>query len=61
MPLPHGGSTHRTVTTPSATKYSRDEETASFSDIAVGDKLKVLGVYDSTAKTLPAQRIVWKD
>lgn len=50
-----------TVTTTNATKYFKDEETASFSDITVGDKLKILGIYDSTAKTLAAQRIVWKD
>ena len=51
-----------TVTTNTATKYfAKDHETAAFSDLSVGDKVKVLGTYNSTVKTLAATRIIIKD
>jgi hypothetical protein len=51
-----------TVTTTSATTYyTKDHETATFSDLSVGDKVKVLGTYNSTNKTLAATRIIIKD
>jgi len=51
-----------TVTTTDATKYyTKDHETATFADLSVGDKVKVLGVYNSTNKTLAATRIIIKD
>jgi hypothetical protein len=51
-----------TVTATDATKYFGEEhETITFSDLLVGNKVKVLGVYNSTNKTLAAQRIIVKE
>jgi len=51
-----------TVTTTDATKFfSKDHETITFSDLLVGNKVKVLGVYNSTNKTLAATRIIIKE
>lgn len=50
-----------TVTTTDATKFLRDDKVASFSDLSVGEKIKVLGTYDSTAKTLAAKRVLLDD
>lgn len=57
-----GGVVDLTVTTTDATKYyTKDHETAVFSDLSVGNKVKVLGTYNSTNKTLAASRIIIKD
>lgn len=57
-----GGVVDLTVTTTSATTYyTKDHKTASFADLSVGDKVKVLGVYNSTTKILAATRIIIKD
>lgn len=50
-----------TVTTSSTTKYKKEDHTKDFSYIEVGDKLKVLGEFTSSTKTLKADRIWWRD
>lgn len=51
-----------TVTTASTTKFfNHDHETITFSDLLVGNKVKVLGVYNSTNLTLAAQRVIVKE
>ena len=50
-----------TVTTSSTTKFLQESTEKTFADIAVGDKLKVLGTYTKSTKTIAATRIFWKD
>lgn len=50
-----------TVTTSTSTKYWNEHTAKVFADIKVGDKLKVLGVYNSTTKTIAGSRIYWHD
>ncbi|MFA6588666.1 MAG: DUF5666 domain-containing protein [Patescibacteria group bacterium] len=50
-----------TVTTSTSTKYYDHETVKAFTDIAVGDKLKVLGAYTSSTKKLAATRVFWQD
>jgi hypothetical protein len=50
-----------TVTTSSSTKYYDGTTAKAFADIAVGDKLKILGTYTSATKILAATRIFWRE
>lgn len=54
--------TDLTVTTTTATKFfTKNHISAAFTDLAVGNKVKVLGVYNSTNLTLAAQRVIVKE
>ncbi|RJO59233.1 hypothetical protein C4546_03360 [Candidatus Parcubacteria bacterium] len=50
-----------TVTTSALTKFYDDEVVKAFTDIAVGDSLKVIGTYTSSTKILVASRVFWRD
>lgn len=50
-----------TVTTSSTTKFLQESTEETFADIAVGDKLKVLGTYTKSTKSIAATRIFWED
>ncbi len=56
-----GATSNLTVTTTSATKFYNDGTAISFADLTVGAKVKVLGVYNETAKTLAASRVFIED
>lgn len=47
-----------TVTTSDATKYIHEDELVAFSDLAVGQKVKIIGTYNSTTKILAAKRVI---
>jgi len=50
-----------TVTTVDATVYVDENGLRTFADVSVGDKLKVLGTYTSSTKTLAATRVFFKE
>jgi len=50
-----------TVTTTDATKYVDENGIRLFTDLTVGDKLKVLGTYNSSTKKLAATRVFFKE
>lgn len=50
-----------TVTTTDATKYVDENGLRAFTDLTVGDKLKVLGTYTSSTKILAATRVFFKE
>jgi hypothetical protein len=50
-----------TVTTTDATKYVDENGLRAFTDLTVGDKLKVLGAYSTSTKILAATRVFFKE
>lgn len=49
------------VTTTDATKYVDENGLRAFTDLTVGDKLKVLGTYNSSTKKIAATRVFFKE
>lgn len=50
-----------TVTTTTTTKYVDENGLRAFTDLTVGDKLKVLGTYTSATKKIAATRVFFKE
>lgn len=50
-----------TVTTTDATKYVDENGLRAFTDLTVGDRVKVLGTYNSSTKKLAATRVFFKE